>query len=113
MLLSKLDRAGKAPAHHIARAMAAALACVFVVSPAGAQHGGSGASAPPDSVLAVEAAWFAANLPKVANVRMIQQAGIMQARIWVSRAALDRCMLTIERVTEAMDAARSRRRDRA
>jgi hypothetical protein len=111
MLRVKLGCTEVTPGHRIGRVVTVALAWVFVASPAGAQHGGSGAGARLDSALVTEGEWLAANLPKLASVRMIQQTGVMQARIWVSRAALDRCMLTLERVTEAMDASRSRRRD--
>jgi hypothetical protein len=115
MLLSRLDPAGMAPGDCIRRTMGVALACVFVAS-ASAQSGvGAGAerrsAAPPDSVLAAEAVWLRAKLPELASVQMTRQVGIMATRVRVTRATLDRCMLTLERVTETMDASRSRRRD--
>lgn len=79
---------------------------------AGASGPGSApATSPPDkdAVLADEARWLAANLPKLAKANVLLQVdehiggtGVASGRTWVQHVKLDHCTLTLDRVFEVV-----------
>ncbi len=88
-------------------------------APGAASHAGGGASGPgsapatnppdKDAVLADEARWLAANLPKLASAHVLLQVDahiggtdVASGRTWVRHAKLDHCTLTLDRVFEVV-----------
>jgi hypothetical protein len=119
MLLWKMDRAGIVVSR-IGGASVVALACLLVAPRVSAQGepavavADSGKAESPsaksaDSVIAAERVWLSKKLAKVTNVPTTLQinerlggTGPAPARTWVSKVSLDRCMMTLDRVYEAM-----------